>query len=43
MREAYYFHEDTVILNYSKQYFRTPHELLSSEGFRSFLSSSFRF
>ena len=39
MREAYYFHEDTVILNYSKQYFRTPHELLSSEGFRSFLSS----
>lgn len=37
MKEAYYFHDDTVILNYSKQYFRSPLELLSSQGFRDFL------
>ena len=38
MKESHYFHDDTVILNYSKQYFRSALELLSSEGFRDFLS-----
>ena len=37
MKEAYYFHEDTVILNYSKKYFKDSVDLLNSDGFRDFL------
>ena len=37
MKEAYYFHNDTVILNYSKVYVRNSHELIESDGFNSFL------
>lgn len=37
MKEAYYFHEDTVVINYSKVYVRSAYELLDSEGFTAFL------
>lgn len=37
MKEAYYFHEDTVIINYSKVYVRNAQELIDCEGFDSFL------
>jgi len=38
MKEAYYFHEDTVIMNYSKKYVTNGTELVSSEGFRDYMS-----
>lgn len=37
MKEAYYFHDSTVILNYSKKYIRTSNELVQSEGFDGYL------
>lgn len=37
MKEAYYFHENTVILNYSKFYVRKPSALIESDGFNAFL------
>ena len=37
MKEAYYFHDDTVIINYSKVYVRNSQELIDCEGFDSFL------
>ncbi len=37
MKEAYYFHDDQVILNYSKVYVRTSHELIESDSFNAFL------
>ena len=37
MKEAYYFHDDTVILNYSKKYVTSKHELVRSEEFDTFL------
>lgn len=37
MKEAYYFHDDTVIINYSKVYVRNSQELLDCEGFNAFL------
>jgi hypothetical protein len=38
MKEAYYFHDDTVIMNYSKKYVTNGTELVSSEGFRDYMS-----
>ncbi len=38
MKEAYYFHDDTVIINFSKKYIVNATELVSSDGFRDFLS-----
>ncbi len=37
MKESYYFHNNTVILNYSKKYIRTSNELVQSEGFDAYL------
>ena len=37
MKEAYYFHDDTVIINYSKVYVRNAQELIDCEGFDAFL------
>ena len=37
MKEAFYFHDDTVIINYSKVYVRNSQELLDCEGFNAFL------
>ena len=38
MKEAYYFHNDTVILNYSKKYFKDSVDLVNSDGFKDFLT-----
>lgn len=38
MKEAYYFHDDTVIMNYSMVYYRKTSELISSQMFREFLT-----
>jgi len=38
MKEAYYFHDDTVILNYSKKYLTSKHEIVSAEIFDEFLN-----
>ena len=38
MKEAYYFHNDTVILNYSKKYFKDAVDLVNSDGFKDFLT-----
>ena len=38
MKEAIYFHDNTVILNYSKKYIKDSIELLSSEGFYQYLT-----
>lgn len=37
MKEAYYIHENSVILNYSKFYVTNPTELIQSDGFNAFL------
>ena len=37
MKEAYYFHDDTVILNYSKKYLTSKHDIVSSEVFDDIL------
>lgn len=37
MKEAYYYHNNTVIINYSKVYVRSMHELVESDCFNSFL------
>ena len=31
MKEAYYFHDDTVIMNYSMVYYRKTSELIGSD------------
>lgn len=38
MKEACYFHDGTVIMNYSKKYIRNGYELVSSEVFEEFLN-----
>ena len=38
MKEAYYFHDDTVIMNYSMVYYRKTSELIGSPMFREFLT-----
>lgn len=37
MKESYYFHDDTVILNYSKKYVTSKHDIVSTELFDEFL------
>lgn len=37
MKESFYFHEDTMILNYSKKYVTSKHEIVDSEAFDAFL------
>ena len=37
MREAFYFSDDTAIINYSKKYITTNQELVDSELFDAFL------
>ncbi len=38
MKEAFYFHDDTVILNYSQKYITSKHAIVSSEVFDEFLN-----
>lgn len=37
MKESFYFHDDTVILNYSKQYVTSKHGIINTDIFDSFL------
>ncbi len=37
MKEAYYFHDGSVIINYSKSYVRSAHELIMCEAFDEYL------
>lgn len=37
MKESYYYHKDTVILNYSKKYCSNKHEIIDTELFEEFL------
>ena len=38
MKEAIYFHDNTVILNYSKKYIKDNVDIISSEGFYTYLT-----
>lgn len=37
MKESFYFHDDTVILNYSKQYVTSKHGIIHTDVFDAFL------
>ncbi|QRG87382.1 hypothetical protein [Bulleidia sp. zg-1006] len=37
MKESYYYHKDTIILNYSKKYITNKHEVVETEAFDCFL------
>ncbi len=37
MKEAYYFHDDEIILNYSKKYVTSNHDIIKSDAFDEFL------
>ena len=37
MKESFYFHDDTVILNYSKQYVTSKHGIIGTDVFDAFL------
>ena len=37
MKESFYFHDDTVILNYSKQYVTSKHGIIRTDVFDAFL------
>lgn len=37
MKEAFYFHDDTVIMNYSKKYVTSMYDIINSEIFDAFL------
>ena len=37
MKESFYFHDDTVILNYSKQYVVSKHGIIGTDVFDTFL------
>ena len=39
MKEAVYYHGNTVIMDYSKKYIKDREDLLSSEGFLLFLKT----
>ncbi len=42
MKEAFYLGEYTTIVNFSKEYYSSTHKLVSSQGFRTFLTSYFQ-
>ena len=37
MKEAYYFHDDTVIMNYSKKYITYKRDIIETDLFDEFL------